>query len=80
MDEKCHLWTKSDRSASLWTKSAKLMEKKKPAKLLVDQCLQIMLCFCLSLFLFMVMNFIEYIMYELCADYETGILDYVFHI
>ena len=26
------------------------------------------------------MNFIEYIMYELCADYETGILDYVFRI
>ena len=49
-------------------------------KPLVDQCLWIMLCFCLSLFLFMVMNFIEYIMYELCTDYETGILDYVFHI
>ena len=26
---KRHLWMKSDRSASLWTKSAKLMEKKK---------------------------------------------------
>ncbi len=31
-------------------------------------------------FFFMIMNFIEYIMYELYADYETGILDYVFHI
>ena len=50
------------------------------AQTLVDQCLWIMLCFCLSLFLFMVMNFIEYIMYELCANYEIGILDYVFHI
>ena len=29
---------------------------------------------------FVIMNFIEYIMYELCANYEIGILDYVFHI
>ena len=40
----------------------------------------IMLCFCISLFLFVIMNFIQYIMYELCANYEIGILDYVFHI
>ena len=25
-------------------------------------------------------EFFEYIMYELCANYEIGILDYVFHI
>ena len=40
----------------------------------------IMLCFCISLFLFVIMNFIQYIMYELFANYEIGILDYVFHI
>jgi hypothetical protein len=26
------------------------------------------------------MIFIPYIMYDLCAGYETGILDYVFHV
>ena len=31
----------------------------------------ILLCFCISLFLFMVTNFIDYVMYELCTGYEN---------
>ena len=45
-----------------------------------NQCGLIMMCFCLSLFLFMVMNFIYTIMYELCSGYEIDKLDYIFHI
>ena len=49
-------------------------------KILVDHSLGIMMCFCLSLFLFMVMNLIKTIMYALCAGYESNKLDYVAHI
>jgi hypothetical protein len=48
-------------------------------RILVDHSLAIKLCFCPSLFLFMIMNFVDFIMPQFCAGYETGILDNVFH-
>jgi hypothetical protein len=42
----------------------------------VDHSQGIMLCFCHSLFLFMIMNCIDIYMFRLCAGFEASKLDY----
>ncbi len=47
---------------------------------LVDHSQGIILCFCHSLFLFMIMNCIDIYMYRLCAGYKARKLGYGCHI
>ncbi len=49
-------------------------------KVLVGHSLEIMLCFYHSLFLFIIMNCIDYILYVLYTVYESSKLDYGFHV
>ncbi len=57
---------------ALWTKYVDMGMN----KILVDHSLGILLCFFHSLFLFMMMNCIDYILYVLCTGYEPSNLDY----
>jgi hypothetical protein len=61
----------------LWTYYVQIMDM---VKVIVDHRLGLMSCCFHSLLLFMIMIFIDLMMYEFCTGYELCILDFACHI